>query len=110
MVQVELTGSKNGFWQFQGKKTKGTIFEYQVRDMNFSPALKWSFQVRVPDKFSHGEYIDVRAVDHPQKEYWAGLDLKSVTFTKATQPNYLNFVYAKLFLSDVTGEKKQDRC
>jgi len=104
----EAHSNRDGHWQFQNAHFSGTIYEYSVEDRNFRPSHKWTFEVRVPNKFIQGAYIVVRpTTQHPQKDYWAGIDIDSINFARATRGSYRGLMYAKINLADVTGKKNK---
>ncbi len=109
LVKVRLVSSnRDGHWQFQNTHYSGTIYEYAVEDKNFRSLNKWTFEVRVPDRFHKGAYVVVTPTNqHPQKIYWAGIDRESINLARATRGTYRKQIYAKINLSDVTGEKNK---
>jgi hypothetical protein len=109
LVKVQqVRSNRDGHWQFQNEHFSGTIYEYSVEDKDFRALNKWTFEIRVPDKFHKGAYVVVRPTTrHPQKTYWAGLDRESINLARATKGSYREQMYAKINLSDVTGEKNK---
>lgn len=61
--------------------------------------------MQVPDDWTKDNYINVRPVAVPNRNVWAELDRRAISFQRATIGRHLAKVYAKLAIADVQGEK-----
>ena len=102
-VETTLQGSGSATWEFARKPVKGTEARYRVVDGNFRSRGTWEFVVRTPQ--DPGGYIEVRPTRVPNRSVWAGLDRRTVQFKRGTKPKYRSKAYARLYVSDVTGER-----
>jgi hypothetical protein len=101
-VEVEPTGASRSTWTFAGRTVKGIEHQYDVTDGNHTSRNRWGFVVRVP-RDTYGR-IEVRPVATPNDSRYAGLDRRSITFMRATRPNYTGFRYCPLALADPSGD------
>jgi NAD-dependent DNA ligase len=104
-VEVSFQDEQKGVWKFAGRLCKGTKFLYQVDDHNYYRRNRWEFVVQVPDAWTKGNYLNVRPVLVPNRRAWAGLELRAISFQRATIGRYRGKVYAKLAIADIAGEK-----
>lgn len=100
-VDAELTGEIPSTWTFAGRTVRGIEHQYDVIDRNHVSRNRWGFVIRVP-RDPYGR-IEVRPVKTPNDSTYAGLDRRSITFMRATRPNYTGFRYCQLALADPTG-------
>ena len=104
-VEVARTSTSSSTWAFARRSVKGIEHQYDVTDKNFTSRNKWSFVVRVPHD-ADGR-IEVRPVTTPNDSKYAGLDRRSITFMRATRPNYRGFRYCPLALADPRGDSSR---
>jgi hypothetical protein len=105
-LAIAFLGERPALWTFGGKPVSGTERTYSVVDANFKKGNFWEFLIRIPDKAS--ERIEVRPRAAPPLKVWAGLERRSVTFTKAGRPKYRGWHYCQLSLADPTEERTRD--
>ena len=103
-VVVAYASEKSIRWEFQGVVSRGLELRYEVEDLNYASRRDWTFAVRVPNDWRRGIYISVSPIEIPNRRIWVGLNRRSLQFTKATLGRYRGRAYAKLAVSDVTGE------
>lgn len=107
LVEISFLEEARGVWRFAGRLCKGTKVQYDVDDYNYNMRNHWQFVVQVPDAWTKGNYIDVRPMVVPNRKVWAGLDRRALEFQRATIGRHRGKVYAKLAISDVSGEKNK---
>ena len=91
-------------WKFDGI-IKGTEFLYEAKDDNFTRLKRWIFRIQVPDD-AYGDTI-IQPVKTPTKNVFAGLERRSIVFTRARKAGYKSLVYCKINLADPTGHKNK---
>lgn len=104
-VGVDKSGERPAIWTFARQPVSGIEHSYTVVDENFRNRNEWDFVVRVPRSAS--ERIEVRPLKVPNVNAWAGLERRSLTFTRATRSGYRGAVYCPVALADPTGEKSR---
>ena len=105
-LAIAFLGERPALWTFGGKPVSGTERTYSVVDANFKNRNVWEFLIRFPDDSK--ERIEVRPRAAPPLKVWAGLERRSVTFTKAGRPNYRGWHYCQISLADPTDERTRD--
>lgn len=105
-VEIVKTGQRHAQWTFAGHIIVGTEDEYTVTDRNYSNRNVWEFLVRIPRDKTEG--IEVRPSRVPNIGVWAGLERRSVVFSRARKRAYRGNYYAKVTLADPTGSKTKD--
>lgn len=102
-LDVSLADERPATWDFAREPVSGTQYLYTVRDGNFPARNAWDFAVKVP-KAPNGR-IEVRPANTPPGKAWAGLQRRSLTFTRATKGSYKGWHYCQIALADPTGER-----
>jgi hypothetical protein len=105
-LEIAPAGERPALWTFTRAPVKGTELTYTVTDTNFPSRNAWEFLVRVPK--DRDDRIEVRPRATPNLKVWAGLERRSVTFTRARRSNYRGWHYAQISLADPTGERTRD--
>ena len=103
-VEVTLQDERRSSWKWGGRTIRGTEAVYEVVDRNFDRLNNWTFSVRVP---TNGGQIVVQPQSVPGKKVFAGLERRSVIFTKATRNPHRTQLYCKANLADPTGVKNR---
>jgi len=106
LLEISVAGHHSSSWTFAGKPVSGTEHVYSVDDPNFSRPYRWEFVVRVPAQ--KGERIEVRPRLVPPLQVWAGLDRRSLTFSRANKRPHTGSFYCQMALADPTGERTKD--
>ena len=96
-------GERPASWTLARRPVSGTEFAYLVTDRNFDGRNTWEFVVRVP-KDQNGR-IEVRPRTVPNLRAWAGLERRSLTFTRARRSTYRGWHYCQIALADPTATK-----
>lgn len=107
LIEIKNPKISQGKWKFGSRDVTGDLYDYTVVDRNFDAYKKWNFQIRVPDEWRKGVYIEVRVIRHPQKRCWANLEQRTINFTRCTIGDYRSKAYAKVTLADAEGEKNK---
>lgn len=102
-IEITKMGERSAQWTFAQSVITGTEFEYAVKDRNYTSRNAWEFLVRIPRH--KNDPIEVRPRRVPNIRVWAGLERRSVTFSRATQASYRGKYYAKVTLADPTENK-----
>ena len=107
-AKLQIIGSteRPATWTFTREPVSGTEFTYAVVDGNFRSRNVWEFTIRVPT--GRDERIEVRPRLTPSLAAWAGLERRSLTFTRARKTAYRGWVYCQIALADPTGERTKD--
>lgn len=105
-IAVSRAGERPALWTFAGETVRGIEFTYVVTDHNFTSRNGWEFLVRVPDE--PDERIEVRPRSVPSLAPWAGLERRSLTFTRARRANYRGWHYCQIALADPTRARTKD--
>jgi hypothetical protein len=103
-LNVELKEQNSAKWKY-GRVIKGTEYFYEAKDANFTSLNQWTFRVQVPGD-AYGDII-VQPVKTPTKNVWAGLERRSIVFTRATKEGYKSLVYCKANFADPAGQKNK---
>lgn len=103
-VEIEAIGEESATMRFGRKASRGTAYQYEVKDLNVPRYRNWSFTVFVP---KDGSQAVVRPLIVPAKRLFSGLERRAVVFMKATKHPHRGLLYCKVNLSDVTGEKNR---
>jgi hypothetical protein len=105
-LQIIRTTERPATWSFTREPVSGTEFTYAVVDGNFRSRNVWEFTVRVPE--GRDERVEVRPRLTPSLAAWAGLERRSLTFTRARKSAYRGWLYGQVALADPTGERTKD--
>src|SRR5712692_5094856 len=105
-LAISRAGERPALWTFAGDTVAGIEVAYLVIDHNFSTRNVWEFLVRVPK--NPNARIEVRPRSAPNLRAWAGLERRSLTFTKARRANYRGWHYCQIALADPTGRRTKD--
>ena len=105
-LEIEAAGERPASWTFTRAPISGTEFVYRVIDRNFENRNEWEFLVRVPK--AGNDRIEVRPRTTPNLRAWAGLERRSLTFTKARRAGYRGQYYCQIALADPTGQRTKD--
>jgi len=105
-LDITSAAERPASWTFARDTVSGTEFAYVVRDRNFSGRNSWEFVVRVPN--DRNGRIEVRPRTVPNLRVWAGLERRSLTFTRARRQGYHGWYYCQVALADPTGERTKD--
>jgi NAD-dependent DNA ligase len=105
LVEMSFRDERRAVWTFAVKRCKGTEFFYEVDDYNYYTRNHWQFVVQVPDDWTKGNYINVKPMIIPNRNAWASLDRRSISFQRATIGRHRGKVYAKLAIADIKNEK-----
>jgi hypothetical protein len=105
-LDVAPAGERPASWTFARDTVSGSEFAYLVRDRNVSDRQVWEFLVRVPN--DREARIEVRPRTVPNVRVWAGLERRSLTFTRARRRGYEGRYYCQIALADPTGERTKD--
>jgi hypothetical protein len=92
---------RSATWTFAGTKVAGHEYPYAVTDRNHVSRNRWEFVVRVPH--AAAGRIEVRPVQVPNDDAWAGLDRYGLTFMPATRPGYTRDRYCLLSFPRTDG-------
>lgn len=106
-VEVAFEKQRKTRWGLGINSTRGTEFIYSVTDYNYRNRRDWAFSVKVPTNWDRENYLGVGPISVPNRRAWAGLERRSIQFALATMPRFKSKAYAKLSISDVTGEKNR---
>ena len=105
-LQIIRTTERPATWSFTREPVSGTEFTYAVVDGNFRSRNVWEFTVRVPE--GRDERVEVRPRLTPSLAAWAGLERRSLTFTRARKSAYRGWLYGQVALADPTGGRTKD--
>jgi hypothetical protein len=105
-LETVASSERPSSWTFTREPVSGTEFTYAVVDGNFRSRNLWEFTVRVPT--GSDERIEVRPRLVPPLKAWAGLERRSLTFTRARRNAYRGWHYCQVALADPTGERTKD--
>lgn len=105
-LDIIASSERPASWTFTREPVSGTEFTYGVVDGNFRSRNLWEFTVRVPR--GSDERIEVRPGLVPALKAWAGLERRSLTFTRARRSAYRGWHYCQVALADPTGERTKD--
>jgi hypothetical protein len=107
LVEMSFFDEERGVWDFAGTLCKGSKFFYEVDDYNYLMRNHWQFVVQVPDDWTKGHYINVKPMIVPNRNAWAALERRSISFNRATIGRHRGKVYGKLAIADLkTGGKR----
>ena len=106
--KLQIIGSteRPASWTFTREPVSGTEFTYAVVDGNFRSRNVWEFTIRVPT--GRDERIEVRPRLTPSLAAWAGLERRSLTFTRARKTAYGGWVFCQIAIAYPTGERTKD--
>jgi len=105
-VDVEPLDSRPATWTFAQATVTGVERRYAVTDWNHTIRNRWEFVVRLPK--TRRERIEVRPVRVPNDRAFAGLDRRSITFSRATRPGFAGLRYCQLSLAVPPGQGTRD--
>ena len=105
-LQIVASSERAATWTFTREPVSGTEYTYGVVDGNFRGRNLWEFTVRVPE--GRDDRIEVRPRLTPRLKAWAGLERRSLTFTRARRAAYRGWHYCQVALADPTGERTKD--
>ena len=105
-LDITLAAERPASWTFARDIVSGTEFAYVVHDRNFSGRNSWEFVVRAPN--DRNGRVEVRPRTVPNLRVWAGLERRSLTFTRARRQGYHAWYYCQVALADPTGERTKD--
>ena len=108
LVEVAFATSRKGVNDFQGAKRRGVQHEFEVVDRNFQSRHGWKFAVFVPTDWHKGTYVSVRPLTIPNRKEWSALERRSIQLAPCTMRAHRGWCYAKVFVSDISGEKNRE--